>query len=587
VVALLGGLVGLCGRAGADVRFSVDLAAEGRAGHTLPVEMTVDEAAAPLELYMPTWTPGAYELRTWGKNVTLVDAADDAGRPLAVRRIGPSEFRVEGHGKGARVRVRYRVYAALLSDDASQVDARHGYLNGTSIFLAARGQERARQHVAIAARAGEAIATALEASGKELVAERYEALVDAPIEVGHFASAEVAAQGRTYRVVIDGAATVPRRLLDAVRALADAEAHAVGPAPYGRYLLIVHLSDAPGRMVALEHAASTSAIVPARSLEQRDAFDDLVYVVAHELFHAWNARLLRPIELEPYDFLRPRPSRALWITEGLTEYYAHRAMLRARQWSRGRYLDQVAEEAARALLAARRGLSVEEAAELAFSVPDDAVLDPDAYYAEGHLLALALDAELRTATAGARTLDHVMRALLTAAERAGGRLAVDTDRLANAVAEVAGHEVAERLRAWARAPFTLDGPNGPGAALERIGLELAREEGPAHTTAGFTAERDAIGLKVTRVNPFSGAGRAGLQPGDRIVKLDGHQPPAAQAAELAERAPGTVVGVDALRADRPLHLIVELDAVRPLACRWTERPVAPAVARLREALLSP
>jgi predicted metalloprotease with PDZ domain len=417
------------------------------------------------------------------------------------------------------------------------------------------------------------------------VAAGYEALVDAPIEVGRFAQAEVRAQGRTYRVVIDGAAAVPRPLIEAVRAIADAEVRAVGPAPYSRYLFLIHLSDAPGRMVALEHAASTSAIVPSRSLEQREAFDDLLYVVAHELFHAWNARRLRPVELEPYDFLRPRPSRALWIIEGLTEYYAHRAMLRAGLWSRARYLDQVAQEAARAVLSVRRGLSVEEAAELAFSVPDEAVLDPDAYYAEGHLLALALDAAIRVATAGARTLDHVMRALLSAADRAGGRLAVDTARLSAAVAEAAGAKVAERLRAWARAPFGIAGPDGLGDALEHIGLQLDTEEGPARTAPGFSAERDAAGLKVLRVNPSGGAGRAGLQPGDRIVSLDGHRPDAGWDDQLAARAPGALITIDALRADRPLRLYLELEAVRPLSCKLAERAATPAITRLREALL--
>jgi predicted metalloprotease with PDZ domain len=363
--------------------------------------------------------------------------------------------------------------------------------------------------------------------------------------------------------------------------------HAVGPAPYSRYLFLIHLSDAPGRMVALEHAASTSAIVPSRSLEQREAFDDLLYVVAHELFHAWNARRLRPIELEPYDFLRPRPSRALWIIEGLTEYYAHRAMLRAGLWSRARYLDQVAQEAARASLSARRGLSVEEAAELAFSVPDEAVLDPDAYYAEGHLLALALDAAIRVATAGTRTLDHVVRALLLAADRAGGRLAVDTARLGAAVAEVAGSQVAARLRAWADAPFGFAGPSGLEAALEHIGLQLDTEEGPARTAPGFSAELDPAGLEVLRVNPASSAGRAGLQPGDRIAALDGHRPEVGWADQLAARAPGASVVLDVMRADRPLRLHLELEGVRPLSCRLAARAATPAISRLREALLGP
>ena len=71
-------------------------------------------------------------------------------------------------------------------------------------------------------------------------------------------------------------------------------------------------------------------------------------MVAHELFHAWNAKRLRPAELVPYDLSRAQPSRSLWITEGLTEYFAHRAMLRAGRWSRADYFEHVGDEAERA-----------------------------------------------------------------------------------------------------------------------------------------------------------------------------------------------------------------------------------------------
>ena len=115
------------------------------------------------------------------------------------------------------------------------------------------------------------------------------------------------------------------------------------------------MSDEAGRVAALEHAASTSIIVPRKSLVDPEAYDELTYVVAHELFHAWNAKQLRPAELVPYDLTRRSASRALWITEGLTEYFAHRAMLRAGRWTRADYLEHVGDEAERAFIAARHG----------------------------------------------------------------------------------------------------------------------------------------------------------------------------------------------------------------------------------------
>jgi len=275
-------------------------------------------------LWMPVWTQGAYELRTWGRNVT-------PEAPLL--RTGPSTFRVDA-GAGGVVRVRYRVYAAKITDDGSHIDGGHALINGSSLFLAVRGQEKGLHEVRVALPAGWRAASALEEDASGWSATSYEQLIDAPIECGRFAEATARAAGRAYQIVVDGAANVPTRFVTDVAHLAEAEAHIAGAPPYRRYVLLVHLADEPGRVAALEHAASTNIVVPRRSLVDGDGYDELTYVVAHELFHAWNARRLRPAELVPYDLTHAQPSRALWITEGLTEYFAHRAMLRAGRWSR-------------------------------------------------------------------------------------------------------------------------------------------------------------------------------------------------------------------------------------------------------------
>jgi predicted metalloprotease with PDZ domain len=353
----------------AQVSYRVELADRG--AHVATVEMTV-RGASPIELWMPVWTPGAYEMRHWGRNLTPLGAEDDTGKSVPFARVGPDRFRVDG---GGTVKLRYRVYAAELSDDASQIDASHALLNGSSIFLAARGQEKAAHRVSIVAPDGWRVATALEPAAGGWEAANYESLIDAPIEVGTFARGEVRAAGRLYRVAIDGASEVPPSLLRDLAQLAEAEAKLVGPPPYRHYLLLVHLADGIGRIAALEHAASASVIVPHRSL-QGDAYDELRYVAAHELFHAWNARRLRPAEMMPYDLEHEQRARSLWIVEGFAEYYAHRAMRMAGLWSKTRFLERLSEQATRALGGARRGLTVEEEAELTWQSPDDAAADP-------------------------------------------------------------------------------------------------------------------------------------------------------------------------------------------------------------------
>ncbi|HEY7954194.1 MAG TPA: PDZ domain-containing protein [Polyangia bacterium] len=570
-------------RSAGEIAFQIDLGERTR--HLAMVEMTVPDAPSPLELAMPVWTPGAYELRTWGRNVRLLGAVDGSGRPLTARRTGPSTFVVEGQRAGGEVRLRYQVYAALLSDDASQVDGSHAYLNGTSIFLIARGQEKRRQRVRLAAPEGWRIATALAAApGGGLVAPGYEALVDAPIEVGRFADGEVRAAGRSYRIAIDGAEKIPARLARDLARIAEAEVAIVGPPPYARYLLLIHLADGFGRVAALEHAASTSILVPRSSLAGGEPYDELLYVIAHELFHAWNARLLRPAELVPYDLLHPTLSRSLWITEGLTEYFAHRALLRAGIWSTKKYLERIGEEAARAVDDARRGRTIEEDAELTWQSPDEDAEDPDAYYARGHLVALALDSSIRAATRGKKSLADVLRALLAKAAIAGNLLPVDGRVLARAIGDQAGAEVAAEVSDFTARPHE---PTRMSAALGGLGLALQIGEEPDQAFAGFSANFESSVLRVDRVAPGGPAERAGLRPGDRILTIANKPPVRSWLAALRLRAPGVTVAVEALRASRRLLFALELEPAPSVRCRLAEIPASPTVVKWRDAWLSP
>jgi predicted metalloprotease with PDZ domain len=554
-----------------------------RAQHRASVEMTITGVTAPLELWMPVWTPGAYELRSWARNLTPLGASDGSGRTLAITRTGPSSFRVDG--ASGTVQVRYRVYAARLSDDGSDVDGGHALLNGSSLLLAVRGQERGLHELRIALPAGWRAATALDEDAGGWAATSYEALIDAPIECGRFAEATAHAAGRSYRIVVDGAAAVPARFVDEVARVAEAEAHAAGPPPYHRYVVVIHLSDEAGRVAALEHAASTSILVPRNSFSDAEAYDELVYVVAHELFHAWNAKLVRPAELVPYDLSRAQLSRSLWITEGLTEYFAHRALLRARHWTRAEYLAHVGDEAERAVAAERRGVSVEEAAELTWQPPDESDDDPDAYYARGHLVALAVDAAMRVRTGGRHGLEEVMRALFADAERRGGPAPIDSVRLAHAVDALAPG-VGAKLLGWVRVP---DERAGVTDALAAIGLGLACKDAPARTVAGFAAERDRDReeLRVVAVGSGGPADLAGVKPGDRVTAVDGAAPPAQWSEAIAHKAAGAPLVLAIARGARALEIRLTLGAEHDTNCKLTQPAVVPEVARLREALLTP
>jgi predicted metalloprotease with PDZ domain len=427
-------------------------------------------------------------------------------------------------------------------------------------------------------------ASALEEDGSGWWAASYEELVDAPIECSKFADAIARAAGRSYRIVVDGVSTVPARFVEDVARIAEAEVHIAGTPPYRRYVMFVHLSDEAGRIAALEHAASTSIIVPKKSFSDADAYDELTYVVAHELFHAWNAKLLRPTELVPYDFMKPQRARSLWITEGLTEYFAHRAMLRSGRWNRAAYLQHVGDEAARAAEAAARSISVEDAAEMTWQPPDDAADDWDAYYARGHLIALALDATMRVRSDGKHGLDELVHNAVAAAERSSNITRLGTRILAEAVdGLLPALGIGAAMEKWVAGP---NESKDVRVALATIGLALECMTKEL-VAAGFSAEREGSGLRVVAVGDGGPADLAGLKPGDRIVTIDGAPPAARWPERIARGAVGDKLALGVTRAQQRLELHVTLESEPDTTCKLTQAPATPAVTKLRDALLSP
>jgi predicted metalloprotease with PDZ domain len=588
-------VVAAAGRAAAaadEIAYTVDVRDGGR--HRARVTMRVPRAASPLELAMPIWTPGAYEVRTWGRNVSALAAVDDeSGRAVEARRTGPSTFRVSGHAPGATVRVSYEVYAPSLTDDGSHIDEGHALLNGTSMFLFARGRERAVHRVVVVAPEGWRVASALDGDAAGLRAPSYEALVDAPIEIGRFGDREITVGALRLRVLVDDGTTaplVPRALVDDLAALVDAEVRALGPAPVSRYLVIIHLRDGTSRVGALEHAASTSVIVPRARLQvaatarptsdERESYLELLYIVAHELVHAWDARLLRPAEHTPYDFERAVPAPSLWIAEGLAELYAHRAMRSTGLWSESQLVEALEVQATRAALGARRGHSIEDEAAMAWQPPDEAAFDPESWYARGHLAALAIDATIRARTAGRRSLDDVVRALLDEARRRGGALPIDGRVLAAAVAAVeadAGRLVSSLVSEPAE-------PERVAAALVPVGLRLEVSEGRPQPSFGWQLQPVAAGgraAQVVDVLPSGPAALAGVRAGDRVSLVG-----SGDARQLVAPSPGASLLVEIVRATQRLVVSLAPAVDRPLRARLVvDKSAAAPVAHWRAALL--
>jgi predicted metalloprotease with PDZ domain len=601
--------------------------------HLIRVEMRLVPQGDALLLAMPSWTPGSYLMREFPRNVQDFEARAADGTPLPWRKLDKNRWQVDAGGAG-EVTVRYRVYANELTVRTSHVDATHAHINGASVFMYVEGREAETHRLQVDAPEGWQTSTALEAlSPGVFTAANYDELVDGPLEIGTHNLLEWEQDGVPHAFAIWGRAHHPHpRLVEDTRRIVDAAAAMFGGLPYPRYLFILHLVGT-GRG-GLEHANSTVLQMP-RDCFHGEQYESLLALIAHEFFHVWNVKRIRPEPLGPFHYTRENYTRNLWVSEGLTTYYTDLLLVRAGLMKPERYLERLADAIARhEALPGRHHQSVEESsfdAWIRFYRPD--AHSPNAqvsYYHKGALVALLLDMEIRRTSGGERSLDDVMLLLWErygardvgfpeepaqgirriAEEVYGGSLeqffqryvsGVDELEIDDALAVVGmmrsggggtegggseahddaaprtpGHSRHPRSEAVETTPASRAGT--PGAPEPSRGMRQdARPTDAALLEArlGIRVAAAGAGAKIGFVLQGTTGHAAGLNAGDEIVALDAFRVSAADLpARIRHRDPETEITLSVFRRDELLSLPVRLGPHPPPRLRLIPDPDA-------------
>ncbi len=544
--------------------------------HLFHVEMDVDRPGEEAVLAMPVWTPGSYLVREFARHLEGIEAEDGSGRRLPLARLDKHRFRVRT-GAAERLRVRYRVYANELTVRTNHLDGQHGYFNGAALFLYAEGRLREPCELEIAAPPGWEVATALDGGPFRFTARDYDELADSPVEVGTHRTASFTALGKSHAVAVAGRGNVDLpRFADDLQKVVEAAGRLLGPLPYDRYLFIVHLTEK--RRGGLEHARSTTLNVQRMGFHPREAYEEILSLAAHEHFHAWNAKRLRPAALLPYDYAREQYTGLLWWFEGVTSYYDRLLPLRAGLCPPAAWLKHLGEELTQLARTPGAGkMSLEEASFTTWvkyyrpdeNSPNSAV----SYYLKGALVALQLDLHLRQA---GRSLDELLRLLMERHAETG----LPEDGVERAVAGLLGERPARAFfDGWIR------GTEPPAPALDAVGLKLGRRAAQSLDDKGGTPPRKNgrppagwLGaeipagpkLLVAAVQEGSPAHRAGLYAGDEILAESGFRiDRAALWDRLVERGPQGRLQLAIFRKDELLEVTVPLAEAPPDAI-WVE-----------------
>ncbi|HEX6038546.1 M61 family metallopeptidase [Longimicrobium sp.] len=557
--------------------------------HLVAVEMAARDVHGPASLVMPSWTPGSYLLREFPRNVVQFEAFDADGTHVPFRKTDKGTWHIDAPADGT-LRARWIVNADELTVRTSHVDGTHASLIGSSVFMYVDGRQGEPAEVDVLAPEGWRVTTALESlGGTRYRAADFDELVDSPLEIGTHQLVQWTVGGVPHQYAIWGRGNHdPHRLARDTTRIVLAEREIFGTLPYPAYTFIVHLTSGGGG--GLEHRNCTSLLADRWSFRGM-GYESFLGLAAHELFHAWNGKRIRPAALGPFDYTRENYTRDLWVVEGITTYYTDLLLRRAGIIPQQRYLEKLADMISR--FQTLPGRAVQPLADSSFDTwikfyrPD--ANTPNAtisYYQKGALVALLLDLRIRAATENARSLDDLMRLLW---ERYGAPDAgFPEGAVEDAAAEVAGTE----LRGFFDHALRSTGELDYAGALAAAGLQLvpvheaaaaAPPQGgqtprvPEESRTGLTLTRTETGrITVTNVLAGSAAWQAGVNAGDELVALDGFRVPSPEwlNQRLMEFERGVQVQLTVFRRDELRTLMLTVDRAPPP--RFVVRPAPDA-----------
>lgn len=463
------------------------------ASHLFEVQMSVKASILldAVDFQMPAWSPGRYGVFDFAKNIQEFKIVESSPRTGMCQRLGAERIDIQTwrvYPCASSVTISYKVFADDLSGTFSQLDERHANFNGGSIFMYIVGHKPDPVTLKIEPPNNWRIVNGRmdRDDQREWQFPNYDILIDTPTEIApNWTKDEFKVAGKTFYVVIHSLGDEGGKRAALVRDLEKivrAEVGMWGAPEFDSYTFLLHFDPTAQSGDGMEHLTSTQ-IIKHHALGEKGTYEDTLDAAAHEFFHVWNVKRLRPIELGPWDFTRPLATRSLWIAEGITNYYGHLMQRRAGIRDDTDFYETLANEIGRIENAPGSRLMSAEEASLIAPFRDRAVSAQRtnlhetsiSYYDKGEDVGLVLDLSIRGQTHGAKSLDDVMRRLyeefylkspkMTYYLRGRGYTGADFQRVAT---EVAGADLSDFFARYVRGTEPLP----YNEAFAQVGLRL-------------------------------------------------------------------------------------------------------------------
>ncbi len=567
-----------------NIRYEITIDSARAAARTIGVAMTFDvRSNKPVLLSIPAWTPGSYEIRNFAKYLSRFNAAQ-IGSPLQWDKLDYDTWRIRPAGSGS-VTVRFTVRADTLENASAWTQKDFAFFNGTNVFMYPEGAGYDfPSTVTLKLPASWNVSTGMPGSAATRIfsSSTYHEMVDHPFFVGKFALDSASVAGVQVRFATYPSESYGERARavawDQVRKILPVESAVFHETPFKTYTILQVIDSVFPGAAALEHENSQLVIMS----PDFPGTVSLGGLYAHEIFHAWNVKRLRPSDMFPYQYDHAQPTTLLWVSEGITDYYADLALVRAGSATTDQFLFLTLTKYEEVLNAD----TIEALEDLSLSAwLSGTGGGSDLYYPKGALAGLMLDISIRDASSNRASLDNVMRDLYTRTfkERKG----FTSEQWWASVSRFAGGKSFSDFYSRyidGRERFPLD------SMLRLAGLRL-QESSMRIPKLGLSLQEDSIGSKVFSTESGGPAEKVGIKSGDYVVSLGGIPADAPDAVEQFARkymaaAVETPISVDVRRGDQLLHFTAPLNfTTRTLRQITLDPSASPKAIAIREGLL--
>jgi len=517
-----------------------------------------------LDLKLPVWTPGSYLVREYAKHLQDFSAIA-GGQTLSWQKLSKNHWQVET-GDRTDVTVRYRIHANELSVRTNHLDATHGYFNGAAVFFRLPGLEQQPIQIAIAPPKPDwRVTTPLPAVPGQVnafTAIDFDTLVDSPFEIGCHQLQQFEVLGKSHELAIWGKGNADAaKMIPDIKKIIQVEAELFGGLPYDRYLFLLHLASQNNG--GLEHKFACSLIYSRFGFRDREKYERFMQLVAHEFFHLWNVKRIRPKALEVFDYDNENYTPSLWFCEGTTSYYDLAIPLRAGIYDDKTYLKNLSKEITR--LQTTPGRLVQPASESSFDAwiklyrfDNNTNNSQISYYLKGELVSLLLDLLIREKHQNQRSLDDVMRQMWQQFGKDEiGFTPAQLKQVIESVAEINLDDFFKRyVDGTEELPFN--------DYLEPFGLKLVAEDDEPVPYIGMKVQTESGRETIKFVEIDAPAQQAGVNPGDELLAIEGLKATANNLNDrLQDYQPGDAIDVTVFHQEELRTYTVTLAAPRP------------------------